>query len=498
MKKTLIFSILFALAAFQVAAQNEMDALRYSFIEPGGTARFTSMGGAFGSLGADFSALTINPAGIGVFRSSEISITPSLGYHAIETNLFGTMEDDMLYNVNLNNIGVVFSIPARRRDEGGWQFINIGFGMNRHNNFNGRWTAEGFNTSSSLMTSFLERAKNETRRDINNLDLLDDFTTGLAWDTYLIDWDDDVGEFFVDMAEGNVLQRMEVKNAGSIREFQASVGANYNDVFYIGASFGLPSVSYEYSSIFVESDPDNNSPFFNSLTYTNKYTTTGTGFNFKVGGMVRVADIVRLGAAFHTPTFFNLKDSYRTSMRSDLDLDPVSYPDYDESARFAESPRGEFEYELHTPMKAIGSLGLVFGTRGLVSMDYEYIDYTKARLRSDDYMFTSENNMIRNTLATQHNIRLGGELRLEPVIIRAGYGFYSNPYQEGVNDGSRNVISAGFGFRDRNYAIDFSYAYSFFSEDYALYTIEDQAIPLPIAQRDFSSSAFRVTLAWRF
>ena len=492
MKNIKSIAFLLLLTSFSASAQNEMDALRYSFSEPGGTARFSSMGGAFGALGGDFSSLSINPAGLGVFRSSEITITPSLGYQASETKFLGQMEDEMKYNFDLNNIGVVFSIPtSAKTGEGGWQFVNLAFGMNRHTNFNNRWVARGFNNTSSLMTSFLEQARRE-----GSVENLNDFNTGLAWDTYLLDMDD--GVFFVDMPDGQVSQRMTVNNSGYIREFVASVGANYNDIFYIGASVGLPSVSYSFKSIFEETDTRNVSSYFKSLTYTDNFSTSGTGFNFKFGGIIRIQNYVRLGATIHTPTFFNLTDKYDTSIRSDLNLDPESYPDYTDAAKFAQSPKGEFKYELNTPLKAIGSLGLLFGTTGLISLDYEYIDYTKARLRSDDYSFSDENTAIKQSLNAQHNIRLGGEVRINPLFLRAGYGLYSSPYQEGINDGKRNILSAGIGIRERYYSLDFSYSYGFYSEDYALYTIEDPLTPLPVAQRDFSSNVFRITLAWRF
>ncbi len=47
-----------------VIAQNVDDALRYSQIFYGGTARFMSMGGAFTALGGDISSLSQNPAGL--------------------------------------------------------------------------------------------------------------------------------------------------------------------------------------------------------------------------------------------------------------------------------------------------------------------------------------------------------------------------------------------------------------------------------------------------
>lgn len=41
-----------------------------------GTARAMGMGGAFTSLGADLTSMALNPAGLGMYRSSEFSFTP--------------------------------------------------------------------------------------------------------------------------------------------------------------------------------------------------------------------------------------------------------------------------------------------------------------------------------------------------------------------------------------------------------------------------------------
>lgn len=460
-----------------------MDALRYSMLDPGGTARFASMGGAFGALGGDFSSLGINPAGLGIYRSSEVTITPSLSYQAVETGYFGQVSEDMKYNVNLNNIGLVFSVPLSRNMEvNAWRFVNFGFGLNRQNNFNNRWIAEGFNNQNSLMTSFLEQAIQAGHE--NNLD---DFSTGLAWDTYLLDKYNDV--FFVDMPDGNVLQRQSVNSSGSLREYVFSMAANYNDRLYLGGTVGLPVVRYQEEVVFEERDVDGISEYFNALTFRNQFETRGSGLNLKVGAIVRPVDFLRLGLAIHTPTFYSLKDTFSASMQSDLNLD------YDTD--YAISPVGEFEYELNTPMKAIGSLAFVFGTNGLLSLDYEYVDYTTSRLRSSDYSFSEENSVIRNNMQAQHVLRLGGEIRLAPLALRAGYGYYSSPYREGVNDASRSVLSAGIGFRERSFFMDFGYTYSFHSEEYALYMLENPSM-IPVAERDFTASIFRITMGWRF
>lgn len=480
----LLFAMLFVTASF---AQNETDALRYSQVFPGGTARFAAMGGSFGALGGDFSSLSVNPAGIGIYRKSEITITPALNYSLVQTSYFNTAEEEMKYNFNLNNIGAVFTFPtAKPGVDRGWQFVNIGLGINRHNGFNDRWLARGFNSDNSFMTSILEEAQAQ-----GSVDRLNDFSSGLAWDTYLLGWNNDLQSFFVDMPNGQVMQRIEHNTTGSIREFLISMGANYNDRLYLGATIGFPSVNFKEDIVYSEKDIEGLSEYFNALTYTNSLETSGSGYNFKMGAIFRLTDYLRIGGAFHTPTFYELEDKYKATMRSDMNL-----PDYND---FARSPEGRFKYEINTPLKAIGSLGLVFGNMGMINIDYEYIDYTTARLRTSDIRFTEEisqaNDLVRDAFSEQHNIRIGGELRLNFIALRAGYAYYSSPYRSGINDDQRTIISAGFGIRESNYSLDFAYSHTFFSDDYSMYQLEGLN---PLVHRDFSASTFRATLAWRF
>ncbi len=480
MHKKMIVFIVFLLSSSWAFSQSEMEALRFSQIVPGGTARYASMGGAFGALGGDFSTLSINPAGLGVYRSSEFTFSPALNFSQADTRYFGTTEEDNKYSFSANNLGVVLSYPASRTsEEGGWQFVNIGIGFNRHSDFNNRWIAEGYNPNNSLMTNFLDRATRE-----GNPENFSDFSTGLAWDTWLLGGSLEEG-YFVDMPNGQVLQRQETVTSGAIRELMVSLGANYNDRIFVGATMGFPSVRYTETNRFTEEDSQNRSEVFNALEYKTKLKTTGTGFNLKIGTIVRATDMIRLGVAFHSPTFYELKDTYEASMRSDLNLE------YDTKTSSSE---GDFDYELNTPLKAIGILGFVFGQLGILSMDYEYVNYTSARLRSSDYSFTQENRNIREQLEAQHVLRLGGEIRLMPLSLRAGYAISTSPYKSGINDGVRSVLSAGFGFRDADYFVDFAYKYGYYSEDYYLYQAENMA---PV-NRNFSASTFQLTFGWRF
>ena len=108
-----------------VKSQNVDDALRYSQIFYGGTARFMSMGGAFTALGGDISSISQNPAGIGVFRSSEITLTPQL-YHINTSSNFYGISNDYLYNFNLNQAGIVNSFISNNK-ETGLISLNMGY-----------------------------------------------------------------------------------------------------------------------------------------------------------------------------------------------------------------------------------------------------------------------------------------------------------------------------------------------------------------------------------
>jgi hypothetical protein len=75
---------------FLIQAQDLADALRYSNLTIQGTARAGAMGNAFGALGGDFTSASINPAGIGVYRTSEFTITPISGSTKVNSTYYGT------------------------------------------------------------------------------------------------------------------------------------------------------------------------------------------------------------------------------------------------------------------------------------------------------------------------------------------------------------------------------------------------------------------------
>ncbi|MFW5707735.1 MAG: hypothetical protein ACOC12_07440, partial [Bacteroidota bacterium] len=220
MKRFAFLIVFFATTIIQTSAQNEIDALRYSMFNPTGTARFVATGGAFGALGGDFSSLYTNPAGIGIYRSNEFTITPSFNFTAVESGFRGSLQEDINYDFSLGNLGFVFAFnDPNQLKESGWMGFQIGFGINQIANFNSRKIYEGFNTDNSLMSVFRDKANKEVNFNSSlpadeYKEFLDDFTTGLAWDVNLLILDSINKEYFIDMPK-DVLQRRITNTSGS-------------------------------------------------------------------------------------------------------------------------------------------------------------------------------------------------------------------------------------------------------------------------------------------
>ncbi|NOR76732.1 MAG: hydrocarbon degradation protein, partial [Draconibacterium sp.] len=128
MKRNIILFIITMLMPFLMQAQDFVDVLRYSQIQVQGTARSGAMGNAFGALGGDFTSTSINPAGLGLYRSSEFTITPQSTNTNTESLYYGTKMTGSDYKFSLNNISYVSAIPTKHRSEAGIISVNIGLG----------------------------------------------------------------------------------------------------------------------------------------------------------------------------------------------------------------------------------------------------------------------------------------------------------------------------------------------------------------------------------
>ncbi len=485
-------ALLMIAASFITYGQNQEDALRYSRLFPSGSARHMGMGGAMGSVGADMSMLGYNPAGIGLYRSSEFAFTPFLSLFNTDAVFQGETRDDNRYGLGLGQLGAVFVRDLSQKESASpWKMVQFGISLNRINHFNNRIWIEGFNNNSSMMTGYVHMADGTRPENLNRFD------TKLAYDALLI-WETDPIDLLydTDAYRGGINQMKTISTGGSMNEVLFSLGANYNDRLYLGASLGIPYIRYSSEIVYRETDTRNQIDAFNQFERIENLETRGTGFNLKFGAIFRATDWLRLGGAIHTPTFFpSMSDSWRSRMSSDLVIDNESVQ------KSVSSPEGSFDYELTTPFRAIGSATVLFGNIGLISADYELIDYSEARLNSDDYKFFDANSAIRANYTSSHNFRFGTEWRLNELYFRGGYAIFGSSYQEGVNNDAGSQYSLGIGVREKGYFIDLGFVSNRFSEDRFLYWVptgDGYDFELPRSSIDFSRRLFLLTFGWRF
>jgi hypothetical protein len=479
MKKICLTLTLLGMLAGATFAQNQLDALRYSRLNPSGTARFVAMGGAFGALGSDFSALSVNPGGIGLYRSSEFSITPSFSTTTTESKLNGNFREDSRYNFNLGNVGIIMTNnPGLKNPNSPWKNMQFAFGLNRLANFNNRVQMNSNNNVSSYLSSYPGMANGQSPNALGRFDTYLAYSTDLLFVTDSATW-----AYGVDLPYGGVNQRKTIESKGSMNEMIFTFGGNYNDRLYIGATLGVPFIRYEEVATYAESKLEGEGTVFKNLKRVDNLETTGTGINFKFGMIVRATNWLRLGGAVHTPTFFSsMSDTYSSSLTSG----------FENGYTATESADGYFEYELNTPFRAIGSLGFVIGKSGIISADYEFVDYQTARLRSREYDFYNENESIRDQFQKTNNLRLGTEWRYGGLSFRGGYAFQDNPYKSGVNS-ALTSYSFGLGVREENFYVDLAWVHSYYDDEYYMYS----GLVNP-AYTTTTNNSFLLTLGFRY
>lgn len=442
-------------------SQNETDALRYSWLSFGGSARYNGMAGAFGAVGGDMSCMAVNPAGLARFTKSEMELSFGLTETTSISTFNGSEKTGSRVSFTLNNLGIVGAYQARENSD--WKTIQFGLSYNKLANFNGQTVING-NNSSSLLDVFADDAYG-----IPESALYDSrpFTSGPAYWAYLIDPDDTVvNSYTTQIPYGGSYQTRTITRKGGINETGITLSGNYMNKFYIGGTIGFPGVRYseEYDHKEVPLDP---SLELRDFTFSQTLLTRGIGINAKIGAVYLPFEWLRIGAALHTKTGYSLSDKWSTSITSHFDNGDT----YTEN-----SDLGTYNYKLKTPSRFIGSLAVVLQKWGMVSVDYELVNYSSAKLKSTsydptEYSFNTENAAIKNNYTNAANIRLGGEIRLKPFLIRGGYAVYGSPFKPDVvaNDGTKRTVTVGFGYRNNYFFADAAYVLTKWKEDYYMY-----------------------------
>lgn len=434
-------------------AQGEEDALRLSWTLPGGTGRSAGMANAFGALGADPVAISINPAGFGLYRSSELSFTPGFEVNTARSTFYGTEDVGTRSRLFMNNMALVINNP---NDKGGaWRSGTYGIAYDRHATHHMDLRSKGENVNSSIVERFVDEA-NGTPSD--QLFSLFPWTSSLAWETYAIDPLDTLANTYQSAMPFASPMRHErsVESTGATNNTSFFYAGNYMDRLYIGASVGIVGSRFRRSTTHYETTLDEELEF-RDVRFREDLNMSGSGIDIKLGMVGRLSDRLRLGAAYHSPRWMQMNDVFATDMRTSF-RDGASYS--------ASSPDGTFAYRVTTPWKAVISGAYIAGQNGTVSVDYEYMDARNMRLRPgsrlvSEYDFALENRTIASVFRTVHSVRIGTEWRYGPWYFRGGWGMMQDPWvdQNPRQGTSMKTYAAGLGYRRDHFAVDLALNY---------------------------------------
>ncbi len=435
-----------------------------------GTSRVMGMGGAFTSLGADLSSMNINPAGLGMYRSDEVSITPILMLNSASTEGTQTWQDNNKNRFTVANFGAVYNIYESARTS--LISISMGFGMNRIADFNSRTSysyderyagspvpavAEVYGQMLGQSGIFPATASDgglNGSLGYNNNPYF--WPAILGYNGFQISTvsDGQGGKMWVpDMLGDNasILRSVDVLNSGSINEFTASFGANFDNILYLGATFGLQTVyksaetlyqeEYGYfnaSGARVPAMYDDGTELSHQLDYSTLYQksiTEGSGVNLKLGAIVRPIESLRIGVAFHTPTYYSLSRSYGADIQTQFynninqettinrDVTPLQIDEFENGWSFTSPPR------------LLTGISYTFGQFAILSLDYQRDWYNAIRVKGTppgvDFSEQEYKEQFKGDYKATNTVRFGVEIRPLPIVaLRFGAGHTDSMFKD--------------------------------------------------------------------
>ena len=524
-----------------------------------GTARSMGMGNAFTALGADMISATLNPAGIGMFKANEVSLTPMMQFSKSPTTggdpyYVGVPKRDQEFSdhterFSMASIGGVFTAY---RGTGALTRFNVGLVYNRIADFNhNSLNASIDNPATESMANILCTLSN-----VDGLQTRDDGTMPFGNDPYY--WgavlaykngltNKDAQGWYIDRITPDAIidQYSSVETRGGIGEYDLTFGFNFDGKVFLGASIGMQDVRYRRNVYYGEDylyrgDDDalgyasevKGGPSGEEYPYQVEYmgymqrtSISGSGFNFKVGLTVLPVKWLRLGVAYHTPTYYSLAMRYDAEMWSrtySAGNNPDDYPVgpkrlmYDDVYSGVWEDAGAYSWNFRSPSRLLLGVAVVPTDRFIVSVDYERSWYQSTRLQSSPItgLTTSYKETMKDVFKGGNTVRVGTEVNILPFLpVRLGYIWSGSTLREGYEDiiathpipTQQSIICAGFGLKfTKAIYLDFAYQYSTtkYTSYQTFYAIDSDLPEMDIESRIFNTKTMRhmalLTLGFRF
>lgn len=471
-----------------------------------GTARYVGMGGALGALGADISAISSNPAAIGLYRRSDVALTAGGIWQKNKQ-----YKEDKTGRGTFDQFGIVgaFKVNAPKV-----RYFNVAFNYQKKFNFFNAYYADNHHLGGLSQADAMADVANKFYDE----NTFGNTLYGTMYDAWIYD-DDEKGFYNAHSADRN---RFSSYTTGSVQAFDINFSTNVLDRYFVGLTIGIDNVDYNRYTEYTE---ERNAALDGSIQDYSIYadhSISGYGVNVKLGAIVRPFEesSFRLGLTMETPTWYQLKSSALYDVYSKYNPEG----EYNENGycRYASADDNYLEYRLRTPWRVRVSMGSTVDRYFAWGVEYEYANYAKNHMSYPAYdtwdgfaaSSTSDREMNRlnkRTLEGQHTVKAGAELNVtDGLAVRFGYNYITSAYKNGArlqqdidsyamdyvsgtsysNLSDVNIITCGLGYRYKKFYVDLAYRFRQQSAD--VYAFDDSFSSSPDFVNDNPGLAYKI------
>ncbi len=487
-----IVSLGICLLALPSQGQYAAEAFRFSEINQTGTARFQGVGGNHAALGGDASAISGNPAGLGFYNRSELSLSPAFNSLANESTYLGRVTTDGKTNPNLTHASLVIAGSPQNYNRK-WKRASFGISYSRQQSFLNTFSYQGRNNRSAYVDAAVDQANNrnisaEALDKEYNVDFQQATSLeGAYYQLYMINPTTAKGPPYLRYDRDKPTEQFgSFESTGAHTQWNLAYAGNYDDKVYIGASIGFNRIKYNYISAL--EDQYIGATVLRGSRHSEDLNVVGNGVNITVGAIYKVSPQMQFGVSFTSPTYMSVKETFNELIQADI----IGIPQKDANGKpvffvpditeIGLQPN-DFEYTIQSPLRATAGATYFFGKNGFITGTAEYVGYRGIRVgtstlnANDNSAFRNDNQReVQNTYTSVVNARLGGEYRAGVFRARAGVAYLLDPYRINLNniDRSKILFSGGVGFRNDRFFADVTAVYSDFKSAYTPYVVNNQ------------------------
>lgn len=447
-----------------INSQNIYDAINYNFSNDLGNSRFTSMGGAFGALGGNLSAISTNPASGAVFELSRAGGSITLENNSMKSNYFNTNNETDRTNIHYQG-GMVYVF----KNYGSGNLKKFAFGINVQstNSFSsdllitgrGDQSIDNFflNNSLGLSISDLSVNSNESVTGVyrwlgNNYGYYAQ-QAFLGYQSYLLNYSDTDNNFYsLAKYDNGVNITNEVFSRGFNNKISINLSGLVKDNFHFGFNVNIYEIDLTKDNIHYEDGFDEDSSV-RYIDFRNYLYTRGGGLSLQLGMIYKLRNI-RIGVSYESPTWFKIEDELEQEIEVQT-IDKITNEIYTDIVD--PSIINVYEYNYKAPSKLTLSLASIIKNMFILSFDFDNQNYSSSKFGTkNDETYKNLNLALKQNLTAVYNYRFGSEIRLNNLSIRGGFKHSNSPFND--SEIKLNSKSFGIGFQFENSSLDIGFS----------------------------------------